>query len=162
STLHLRKLFKLAPELVFCFDGDNAGREAAWRALQAALPLMEDGRSARFLFLPEGQDPDTQVRRVGAAAFEASLDAATRLPDFLFDTLTARLDMDAMEGKAKLGRLALPLLDKLPAGIFRQLMQERLSQLTGMSVAKLQALSPAAAETQTAAPRSEARRGGED
>src|SRR5690606_397375 len=75
-----------------------------------------------------------------------------RSPDFLFDTLTARLDMDAMEGKAKLGRLALPLLDKLPAGIFRQLMQERLSQLTGMSVAKLQALSPAAAETQSAAP----------
>src|SRR5690606_15792951 len=73
STLHLRKRFKAAPELVFCFGGDNAGREAAWRALQAALPLMEDGRSARFLFLPEGEDPDTQVRRIGAAAFEASL-----------------------------------------------------------------------------------------
>lgn len=158
STLHLRKLFKIAPELVFCFDGDNAGREAAWRALQAALPLMEDGRSARFLFLPEGQDPDTHVRHIGATAFEAGLDAATRLPDFFYDTLTARLDLDAMEDKARLGRLALPLLDKLPAGIFRQLMRERLSQLTGMAGSDLDALSPAPAEAEAAAPAAPATR----
>jgi len=139
STIHLRTLFKLAGEVVFCFDGDNAGRDAAWRALQVALPLLEDGRSARFLFLPDGQDPDTQVRRIGSAAFEASLSSATRLPDFFFATLTARLDLSSMEGKAQLGKRALPHLDKLPAGIFRQLMLEQLSRLTGVSTDDLKA-----------------------
>lgn len=142
SATHLRTLFKLAPEVVFCFDGDNAGRDAAWRALQVALPLLEDGRSARFLFLPEGEDPDTQIRRIGQAAFEASLASATRLADFFFDTLGARLDLASLEGKAQLGKLALPLLDKLPKGIFSQLMLDQLSQRTGVSVAALQAQHP--------------------
>lgn len=152
STTHLRTLFKLAPELVFCFDGDNAGRDAAWRALQVVLPLLEDGRSARFLFLPEGEDPDTQIRRIGKEAFEASLGSATRLPDFFFDTLSARLDLDSLEGKAQLGKLALPLLDKLPAGIFRQLMLDQLSRLTGVSVESLQARQAPAPTPQPAAP----------
>jgi DNA primase len=145
STTHLRTLFKLAPELVFCFDGDNAGRDAAWRALQVILPLLEDGRSARFLFLPEGEDPDTQIRRIGKEAFEASLGSSTRLADFFYNTLSARLDIGSMEGKALLGKQALPLLDKLPKGIFRQLMLDQLSQLTGVSVAALQAQQPPAA-----------------
>jgi DNA primase len=134
SSVHLRTLFKHVSEVVFCFDGDNAGREAAWRALQQALPLLEDGRSARFLFLPEGQDPDTQVRRIGATAFEASLASATRLADFFFDTLSARIDVTSMEGKAQLGRQAMPLLDKLPKGIFRQLMLDELARRTGVAV----------------------------
>jgi len=137
SSAHLRTLFKHVPEVVFCFDGDNAGREAAWRALQQALPLLEDGRSARFLFLPEGEDPDTQVRRIGASAFEASLASATRLPDFFFDTLSARLDRNTMEGKAQLGRLALPLIEKLPKGIFRQLMLDELVKLTGVAISAM-------------------------
>src|SRR5690606_37408441 len=87
SASHLRVLFKHASEIVFCFDGDNAGREAAWRALQQCLPLLEDGRGVRFPFLPEGQDPDTQVRAIGKDAFEASLQSATRMADFFFDTL---------------------------------------------------------------------------
>lgn len=132
SAAHLRVLYKLVPEVVFCFDGDNAGREAAWRALQQALPLMEDGRSARFLFLPEGQDPDTQVRSIGAAAFEASLSQATRLADFFFDTLAARTDRNSLEGKALINKLALPLLEKLPAGVYRQLMYDQLAQITGV------------------------------
>ncbi len=137
SANHLRILFKSTPEVVFCFDGDNAGREAAWRALQQCLPLLEDGRSARFLFLPEGQDPDTQVRTIGAKAFEASLEIATRLPDFFFDTLTARIDMNSFEGKARLGKIALPLIEKLPKGIFRQLMLDELSRRTGLENAAL-------------------------
>ena len=137
SANHLRILFKSTPEVVFCFDGDNAGREAAWRALQQCLPLLEDGRSARFLFLPEGQDPDTQVRTIGAQAFEASLEIATRLPDFFFDTLTARIDMSSFEGKARLGKIALPLIEKLPKGIFRQLMLDELSRRTGLENAAL-------------------------
>lgn len=134
SSVHLRTLFKQVPEVVFCFDGDNAGREAAWRALQQALPLLEDGRSARFLFLPEGEDPDTQVRRIGNTAFEAALASATRLPDFFFDTLLAKVDRNSLEGRAQLGRLALPLMDKLPKGIFRQLMLDELAKLTGVTV----------------------------
>lgn len=138
SAAHLRTLFRLSAEIVFCFDGDNAGRDAAWRALQIALPLLEDGRSARFLFLPEGQDPDSQVRRIGAKAFEASLGTATRFAEFFYDTLSARLDIKSLEGKAQLGKLALPLLDKLPAGIFRQLMFDQLSQLTGVAITDTQ------------------------
>jgi DNA primase len=134
SAAHLRTLFKQVPEVVFCFDGDNAGREAAWRALQQALPLLEDGRSARFLFLPEGEDPDTQVRRIGATAFEAALASATRLPEFFFDTLLAKVDRNSMEGRAQLGRTALPLIEKLPKGIFRQLMLDELAKLTGVTV----------------------------
>ena len=131
SASHLRVLFKHVSEVVFCFDGDNAGREAAWRALQQALPLMEDGRSARFLFLPEGQDPDTQVRAIGAVAFEASLAKATGLADFFFETLSARTNLSSLEGKAQLSKLAQPFLDKLPKGVYRQLMFDQLGQLTG-------------------------------
>ncbi len=134
SASHLRILFKLVPEVVFCFDGDNAGREAAWRALQQALPLMEDGRTARFLFLPEGQDPDTQVRSIGAVAFEASLGKATGLADFFFDTLSARTDRNSLEGKALISKLAQPFLEKLPKGVYRQLMFDQLGQLTGVRV----------------------------
>ncbi len=143
SSAHLRTLFKYVSEIVFCFDGDNAGRDAAWRALQQALPLLEDGRSARFLFLPEGQDPDTQVRSIGAPAFEASMATATRLPDFFFDTLSAKVDRDSLEGRAQLGKLALPLLEKLPEGIFRQLMFDKLAQLTGVSARTLGQAGPA-------------------
>lgn len=132
SASHLRVLYKLVPEVVFCFDGDNAGREAAWRALQQALPLMEDGRSARFLFLPEGQDPDTQVRSIGSTAFEASLGQATGLADFFFETLAARTDRNSLEGKALISKLALPFLEKLPKGVYRQLMYDQLGQITGV------------------------------
>ncbi|MDR2212267.1 MAG: DNA primase [Pseudomonadales bacterium] len=133
SATHLRTLFKYTNDLIFCFDGDNAGREAAWRALQQALPLLEDGRSIRFLFLPEGQDPDTQVRAIGKVAFEASLKAATRMADFLFDTLAARLDIESLEGKARLAKLALPLLQQVPKGVFSKLLFDQLDQLTGMA-----------------------------
>jgi DNA primase len=143
SATHLRVLFKYTSELIFCFDGDNAGREAAWRALQQALPLLEDGRSIRFLFLPEGQDPDTQVRAIGKDAFEASLKSATRMADFLFDTLAARLDIDSLEGKARLAKLALPLLQQVPKGVFRKLLFDQLDRLTGMATpSATQAASP--------------------
>ncbi len=134
SAAHLKTLFKLVPEIVFCFDGDNAGREAAWRALQQALPLMEDGRSARFLFLPEGQDPDSQVRSIGATAFTASLGAALGLADFFFDTLAARCNPTTLEGKAQLAKLAQPFLEKLPKGVYKQLMFDQLSRLTGLRI----------------------------
>src|SRR5690606_22389951 len=103
STEHLKKVFRHVPEVIFCFDGDRAGRQAARRALDAALPVMSDGRQARFLFLPEGEDPDSLVRKQGSAAFEQLLAGGQPLADYLFSALAEGLDMDSLEGRARLG-----------------------------------------------------------
>ncbi len=130
---HLQRLFRLAPEIVFCFDGDRAGREAAWRALQVALPEMQDGRQLGFLFLPEGEDPDSFIRHHGAPAFHhAVAEDALPLDRFVFDTLVAQVDMNRMDGKARLVSLAKPLIETMPDSAFRQLMQGRLTELTGI------------------------------
>ena len=141
STSHLKKLFKLVPEVIFCFDGDNAGRDAAWRALQQALPLMEDGRSARFLFLPDGEDPDSQVRKIGSKAFVSSIGEATQLAEFFFDNLCSQVEMDSLEGKAKLGTLAMPLIKLFPAGLLCQLILDQLAKITGADVDTLNNMS---------------------
>jgi len=137
STNHLRRLFKLVPEVVFCFDGDDAGREAAWRALEQVLPLMEDGRTARFLFLPDGEDPDTQVRKVGNAVFSKQLGSATQLAEFFFQALGEKVDMNSLEGRARLGKMALPYIDKIPRGIYHQLILDQLGAITGVDPARL-------------------------
>ncbi|HEB95336.1 MAG TPA: DNA primase [Sedimenticola thiotaurini] len=131
---HMERLFRTVPELVFCFDGDRAGREAGWKALETALPAMKDGREVRFLFLPEGEDPDSLVRREGADAFRQRLDDATPLARFLFERLGAEVDMESESGRARLVELARPLLQRLPAGVFRQLMFQRLNELVGVDV----------------------------
>ncbi len=129
---HLQRLFRLAPEIVFCFDGDRAGRAAAWKAMEVSLPEMRDGRQAGFLFLPEGQDPDTTIRAEGAEAFVERVDQALSLPDFLFNTLTSRVDMNRVDGKASLASQALPLIQQLPDGLFRDMMNSELTALTGL------------------------------
>ncbi len=134
---HLEKLYRLCPEVVFCFDGDEAGRQAAKRAMEAALPCMQDGRQARFLFLPEGEDPDTLVRGKGAEHFDHLVTGATPLEDFLFDSLAEHLDPDTLDGKARLSKLAAPLLSKLPAGVYRELMFKELARRTDMQVEAL-------------------------
>ena len=126
---HLERLYRTVPEVVFCFDGDRAGRAAAWRALENALPVLTDGREARFLFLPEGEDPDTLVRKTGKNEFENLITHATHLSDFLFDHLSDQVDTASIDGRARLVDLARPLLSRLPDGIFRQLMVERLAQI---------------------------------
>ena len=126
---HLERLYRTVPEVVFCFDGDRAGRAAAWRALENALPVLTDGREARFLFLPEGEDPDTLVRKTGKNEFENLITHATHLSDFLFDHLSDQVDTASIDGRARLVDLARPLLARLPDGIFRQLMVERLAQI---------------------------------
>ncbi len=131
---HLERLFRTVPEVVFCFDGDRAGREAAWRALENTLPVLADGREARFLFLPEGEDPDSLVRKIGKDAFEQRIASATHLSDFFFERLSAQLDIDSIDGRARLVNLASPLLARMPDGMFRQLMTERLAELAGTSV----------------------------
>lgn len=132
NATHLTRLFRLVSDVIYCFDGDQAGRTAAWRGLQATLPILEDGRQVRFLFLPEGEDPDTLVRKVGKDRFSEMIDKATPLADFFFDHLSADLDADAIDGKAKLSSLAIPLLRQLPSGIYRQLMLDKLANLTGV------------------------------
>ena len=117
---HLQRLFRLAPEIVFCFDGDRAGRDAAWKALQVAMPEMQDGHQLGFLFLPEGEDPDTVVRSEGAEAFNRRVEDALPLDRFVFDTLTAQVDMGRMDGKARLVSLARPLIGSMPESALRQ------------------------------------------
>ena len=137
---HLDRLYRHAPEVVFCFDGDRAGREAAWRALETTLPLLHEGRQASFLFLPEGEDPDTLVRKEGAAAFGARLSAAKPLPDFLFETLMRQVDLSRLDGRARLVELARPHLSKVAPGALQQLMQDRLSELSRFDPEKLSKL----------------------
>ena len=147
SQAHLEKLYRVCPEVVFCFDGDEAGRQAARRALDAALPCMQDGRQARFLFLPEGEDPDTLVRGEGADHFRSLIANATPLESFLFDNLAEGLDTSTLDGKARLSKLAAPLLQKIPAGVYRELMFGALAERTGMPVETLtQLVAPPAPE----------------
>ena len=131
---HLNKLYRASNEVVFCFDGDRAGRAAAWKALQTALPLMKDGRQARFLFLPEGEDPDTLVRKIGTQAFLEEIRHAQPLSEFLFARLESETDMDSIDGRARLAELARPLLGQLPQGTFRAMMEQALEQRIGVAV----------------------------
>jgi DNA primase len=126
---HAELLFRAADEVVFCFDGDRAGRQAAWRALEATLPRLRDGRQARFLFLPEGEDPDSLVRSRGREAFDTLLGAAQPLSEYFFDHFTAAVDMASIDGRARLVGLAKPQLEQIPEGVFRDMMFERLQTL---------------------------------
>ena len=160
---HLERLYRTVPEIVFCFDGDRAGRAAAWRALENTLPLLRDGREARFLFLPDGEDPDSLVRQIGKDAFEHRITTADHLSDFLFDHLSDDLDITSIDGRARLVDQARPLLAKLPDSIFRALLIERLAEIAQTNTRRLEgrlektADTKPAAQTPSAAPR---RRGG--
>ena len=132
TSTHLQRLFRLAPSVVFCFDGDRAGRDAAWKALELALSELEGYRQARFLFLPDGEDPDSLIQHQGADAFRQLAKEAIPLPDFLFDFLTKGVDLKQWDGGAQLADLAQPLLNKVPDGPLRELMQVRLVELSGV------------------------------
>ena len=131
TTEHAELLFRAASDVVFCFDGDRAGRAAAWKALDAALPRLRDGRQAWFLFLPEGEDPDTLVRKEGKAGFEDRLKRATPLSEYLFDELARDVDTASLDGRARLAERARPLIARLPDGAFRDLMAQELERRTG-------------------------------
>lgn len=137
TRVHLQRLFRLAPEVVFCFDGDRAGRDAAWKALQVCLPEMQDGRQASFLFLPDGEDPDSIVRAQGQQAFFERVEGAMPMPEFLFEHLIAEVDMTRLDGKARLVSLAKPLITQLPAGALKDMMFSRLSALSGLTDTQL-------------------------
>ncbi len=137
---HLDRLYRHAPEVVFCFDGDRAGREAAWRALEVTLPLLHEGRQASFLFLPDGEDPDTLVRKEGREAFESRLKSARSLPDYLIESLVQKVDLGRLDGRARLVELARPYLSKLAPGALRELMLDRISGLSQVERGKLSTL----------------------
>ncbi|WP_296699222.1 DNA primase [Thiocapsa sp. UBA6158] len=129
---HLQLLSRTTPEVVFCFDGDRAGRAAAWKALENALPSATGRQSIRFLFLPDGEDPDTLIRAEGAEAFRARMAEAQPLSEFLFEQLCGQVDMASIDGRARLAALAQPLIQAVPPGIYRDLLTGRLSTLAGM------------------------------
>ncbi len=134
---HLNRLFRVTSEVVFCFDGDRAGRAAAWRALENALEHARDGRQLRFLFLPEGHDPDTLVGEEGAQAFEARIAGALPLSEFLVTQLAAQADLTSVDGRARLAELTRPLLARVPGGVYHELLLERLAQEVRMPAGRL-------------------------
>ncbi len=134
---HLNRLFRVTSEVVFCFDGDRAGRTAAWRALENALEHSRDGRQLKFLFLPEGQDPDSLVGEEGREAFEARLAGALPLSEFLVRQLASQVEIETVDGRARLAELARPLVQRVPEGVYRELLVERLAQDVRMPAARL-------------------------
>ncbi|MGJ7456411.1 DNA primase [Halomonas sp. MA07-2] len=140
SEEHLTRLFRVVSEVVFCFDGDRAGRQAASRALETVLPLMIDGRQVRFLFLPEGEDPDTLVRREGAEAFQDRITCANPLSEFLFDQAAAGRDLARIEDRERFASQVLAALGRLPEGVLKSLMLSELSRRTGVETADFSAL----------------------
>lgn len=115
----LQTLFRTVNEVICCYDGDRAGREAAWRAMDNALPLIRDGISLKFVFVPDGEDPDSLIREKGQAAFEAILDSAQPLSKFLFEQLMSQVNMNSLEGRAALIDTFQPYINKLPDSILK-------------------------------------------
>jgi DNA primase len=136
---HLSRVFRICNELIFCFDGDRAGRAAAWRALENSLPQIKDGRQIRFLFLPDGHDPDSLVGEEGREAFEKRLDKAMSLSEYFLSHLNAQVDGSTVDGRARLAELARPLLERIPPGVYRELLAEELAKLVGLDPSKLTA-----------------------
>jgi len=128
---HLQQLLRVCSRLIFCFDGDRAGREAAWRAAKNALPLLNENRQLSFMFLNEGDDPDSFIRREGEAAFQHDLDQAMPYSEFFFQRLSEDLDLNILDQKAVLDGRVRPLLSHMPDGAYRQLMLQHAEKLTG-------------------------------
>jgi DNA primase len=135
---HIERLFKQCNDIIFCFDGDRAGRQAAWRALENTLPSLRDGRQASFLFLPEGEDPDTYVRKLGRNGFITQLkQQSLPLPEYMLSHLAENIDINRMDGKARLAGLARPLLNNLPRGTLKALLISKLAEMTQVDEAGL-------------------------
>ena len=135
---HIGILFRQTDNVYFCFDGDAAGRKAAWRALENALPRLKDGKNLHFLFLPAEHDPDSFVREHGSARFEEALLHESRpLSQYFWDALASGLDLDTQEGKAELIQRAAPLLAQITAPAFAFLLKQKLSGLVGIDPANL-------------------------
>ena len=137
---HFKRIFRLVTEVVFAFDGDRAGRAAAWRALQHALPEAREGREIRFLFLPEGHDPDSLVGEEGREAFEKRLDSTLPLSEYLVSELQGQADLSHADGRARFAELARPLLVRLTEGVYRELVLKRIAESLGIARERLEEL----------------------
>ncbi|HVF63791.1 MAG TPA: DNA primase [Casimicrobiaceae bacterium] len=146
TAVHVQKLFRLTDTVVFCFDGDDAGRRAAWRALENALPALTDGKNVKFLLLPDGEDPDDSVRRRGSAAFEQALAQAVPLSEMMLRELAAQHPPTSSEGRASLIAAARPHLSRIEAPILKALLRRRLGELTGLPEDELKALVASASD----------------
>jgi len=129
---HLERLFRTTYDITFCFDGDVAGRNAAWRALETTLPLLREGRRVHFLFLPEGEDPDSLVRKEGRQAFELRLEQALSLSDYVFERLSANVDTRTLDERARMAEQACALFDKMPDSVYRDMIMQRLAEMAGL------------------------------
>ncbi|WP_115717630.1 DNA primase [Gallaecimonas mangrovi] len=134
----LELLFRSTPEVICCYDGDRAGREAAWRAMENALPLLRDGRTLKFIFLADGEDPDSMVRKEGKDAFEAQLAKAQPLSQFLFQELEKSIDMASPDSRSRLAEKAVPLLERLPDSVYRVMLREQLAKRLGVAEEQLE------------------------
>ena len=130
---HFKKLYRYADRVVCCFDGDKAGRSAAWRALESALPVLNEHRQLRFAFLPDGEDPDSLIRTQGQSAFQGFIDNAVPALEFLLSRLADGLDLATLDGRAKFIGLASPYVEKITPGVLRDLVQARVRDLGGMA-----------------------------
>ena len=149
---HVGKLLKLADNVVFCFDGDAAGRKAAWRALEVSLPVLADGKVVSFLFLPPEDDPDTYVRRLGKDAFVKALGDAKPLSQFLFSELASHVDMGTDEGRARFLAQAKPLIAQIEAPALAAMLRRRLGELARLAPEEIDRLIPAKGVDRRAAP----------
>jgi len=149
---HFRRIFRLVREVAFAFDGDRAGRAAAWRALQHALPEAREGREIRFLFLPEGHDPDTLVGEEGREAFERRLESTLPLSEYLVRELSEQTDLTHADGRARFAESARPLIAKVPEGVYRELLTARIAEVVGLTAERLQALWGSAAQSPARGP----------
>jgi len=136
---HLNRLFRLTDDVAFCFDGDKAGRKAAWRALETALPHVRDGRQIRFVFLPDGQDPDSYVNEFGSDRFLDELKSGLSISDFLIDELAKQVDLSSIDGQARFVELARPLIARVSSGVYRDLLIEALANRVLLSTNQLRA-----------------------
>jgi len=133
SQAHIDLLFRFSSELVFCFDGDRAGREAAWRVMESAFSSLKEGRSCRIMILPTQHDPDSLVREEGVEGFVQRMQSAQALSEYFFDYVTNGLNLSEVEGRSQLISKARPYLERLPEGTFREMMFSRLQDLSGMA-----------------------------
>lgn len=133
SQAHLNLLFRFSPEIVLCFDGDKAGRAAAWKAMEPVFLSLKDNCSCRIMMLPQDQDPDSLIRKEGLTNFTLRVKTTQALSDYFFEQISENLNLSEMEGRAQLVGKAKPYLEKLPDGVFREMMLARLKKTSGIS-----------------------------
>ena len=145
GTEHFERLYRNTSEVVCCFDGDRAGRQAAWRALEASIPSLRDGRQCKFVFLPEGEDPDSLVRSKGREHLEDLIAASKPAAEYLVDSLSEGLDLTSMDARARLCELARPFVSRIPRGVLRRLLVDRLARIAELDP---DAIDPPSADTE--------------